>query len=615
MAKDIIVIDFETHYGKDYSLSKMSTQQYVDDPRFEVIGVAIKVGKEKTQWFTGTHEETKKFLDQFNWANAIVVAHNALFDATIMTWKFGIKPYLWADTLSMARAIHGTEVGGSLAKLVTYYELGEKGTEVINALGKRRQDMIDDGTLAAYGDYCINDVELTYALFKKLAPRFVADEVKLIDMTIRMHSEPALMLDHDILEGHLETVRRKKDTLLERCGYEKSDLMSNPKFAELLRELGVQPPTKISLTTGRETYAFAKSDEAMKQLLEHHNPDVQALVAARVGVKSTLEETRTERFLQMSEEGGALPVPLKYYGAMTGRWAATDGTNLQNLPRGSTLKKAIVAPEGYQIVGADLSNIELRVGLYFAGQLDKLNLLARGTDLYKDFASSVFNVAYDDVDEDQRFIGKTSQLSLIYGTGANKLRNAIKIMSGTDIGEDEAKRIVSLYRQDYPMVKGSWYEGERVLQSILNHEYFDFGRNPKLILPVHGQAGIKLPSGLFLRYPNLRNVMNEEGRVEWLYSARAEKVRIHGPKTFQNTIQALARCVMGESMVRIHKVFPIALTIHDAVYCVVPNDRVTEAKHLIVSELKQEPTWAPGLPLDAEVGAGQDLSFKMAKLE
>jgi DNA polymerase len=598
-----IVIDFETYYAKDYSLTKLSTQQYVDDPHFEVIGVAVKVNSQPTEWFT------------YDWGNAIVVAHNALFDATILTWRFGIKPYLWADTLSMARAVHGTEVGGSLAKLAVHYALGEKGTEVINALGKRRQDMINDGSLDAYGEYCKNDVDLTHALFKKMAPMFGKDEAKLIDMTIRMHSEPSLMLDHDILEGHLETVRRKKETLLERCGYDKSDLMSNPKFAELLRELGVQPPTKISITTGKETFAFAKSDDAMKQLLEHPNPDVQALVAARVGVKSTLEETRTERFLKMSDEGGALPVPLKYYGAMTGRWAATDGTNLQNLPRGSTLKKAIIAPEGYQIVGADLSNIELRVGLYFAGQIDKLNLLARGTDLYKDFAASVFDVAYDDVDEDQRFIGKTSQLSLIYGTGANKLRNAIKMMSGKDIGEAESKRIVNLYRQDYPMVKGAWYEGERVLQSILNHEAFAFGRNPNLVLDVMGNTGIRLPSGLYLRYPNLRQVMNDVGRPEWFYSSRAERVRIHGPKCFQNTIQALARCVMGESMVRIHKVFPVALTIHDAVYCVVPDAQVEQAKHLIVSELKREPSWAPGLPLDAEVGAARSLSFKMGKLE
>jgi DNA polymerase len=610
-----IVIDFETYYAKDYSLTKLSTQQYVDDPHFEVIGVAVKVNSQPTEWFTGTMEETQQFLDQYDWGNAIVVAHNALFDATILTWRFGIKPYLWADTLSMARAVHGTEVGGSLAKLAVHYALGEKGTEVINALGKRRQDMINDGSLDAYGEYCKNDVDLTHALFKKMAPMFGKDEAKLIDMTIRMHSEPSLMLDHDILEGHLETVRRKKETLLERCGYDKSDLMSNPKFAELLRELGVQPPTKISITTGKETFAFAKSDDAMKQLLEHPNPDVQALVAARVGVKSTLEETRTERFLKMSDEGGALPVPLKYYGAMTGRWAATDGTNLQNLPRGSTLKKAIIAPEGYQIVGADLSNIELRVGLYFAGQIDKLNLLARGTDLYKDFAASVFDVAYDDVDEDQRFIGKTSQLSLIYGTGANKLRNAIKMMSGKDIGEAESKRIVNLYRQDYPMVKGAWYEGERVLQSILNHEAFAFGRNPNLVLDVMGNTGIRLPSGLYLRYPNLRQVMNDVGRPEWFYSSRAERVRIHGPKCFQNTIQALARCVMGESMVRIHKVFPVALTIHDAVYCVVPDAQVEQAKHLIVSELKREPSWAPGLPLDAEVGAARSLSFKMGKLE
>ena len=606
MARSIITVDFETFYDKNFSLSKLSTQQYVDAPRFEVIGVAVKVDDGPTKWFSGTKDETEEFLKRYDFENSYLLAHNALFDATIITWKFGIVPFKILDTLSMARAVHGTEVGGSLAKLALHYDLGEKGTEVVNALGKRRQDFQPD-ELEAYASYCVNDVELTYKLFKKLAPKFGKDEIDLIDMTVRMHSEPTLLLDYDVLDGHLQKVRYDKENLLSKCGYEKSDLMSNPKFADLLRELGATAPTKISIATGKETYAFAKTDDAMKQLLEHPNPDVQALVAARVGVKSTLEETRTERFLAMAEDGGALPVPLKYYGAMTGRWAATDGTNLQNIPRGSTLKKAIVAPKGYKIVGLDLSNIELRVGLYFANQLDKLKLLAQGIDLYKDFASAVFNVAYDDVDDNQRFIGKTSQLSLIYGTGHKKLRNAIKMMSGRDIGEALANDIVQKYRQDYPLVKASWYEGERVLQSIRNHEYFDFGRNPDLVLGVHGTAGIKLPSGLFLQYPNLRQVVAENGKNEWVYSARAEKVRIHGPKCFQNTIQALARCVMGEAMLRINKAYPIALTIHDSCYTVVPDTEAREAFDFMMAELVKPPSWAPGLPLAAEGGIGQNL--------
>ena len=532
----------------------------------------------KTVTFSGSRNQTAAFLNEYDWGSAAVLCHNTLFDATILSYKFGIKPKLWLDTLSMARALHGTEVGGSLKALAEYYGVGEKGTEVMNALGKRRLQFREP-ELEAYMQYCANDVDLTYEIFKRMAPHFNKSEIKLIDMTLRMHTEPKLLLDDAVLTSHLHRVKQKKEELMARVAADKSELMSNPQFAEALKAHGVAPPMKMSLRTGKETFAFAKSDEGMKALLDHENPDVQALVAARLGVKSTLEETRTQRFIDMAGRFGKLPVPLKYYGAMTGRWAATDGTNLQNLPRGSTLKEAIIAPEGWKIVGADLSNIELRVGLYFAGQMDKLKLLAEGVDLYKDFASSVFNVGYDDVDDDQRFIGKTSQLSLIYGTGPNKLRNAIKMMSGKDIGEDEAKRIVDIYRRDYVRVKESWYKGDKVLHAIRDNTAMTFGE--VIPLTVAGEEGIELPSKLFLRYPDLR-----QQEREWTYAQRRERIRIHGPKTFQNTIQALARCVMGESMVRIAKKLPVVLTIHDAVYCLVPDQIVDKAKRFIVEELK-----------------------------
>ena len=609
---DVITIDFETFYDKDYSLSRLTTESYVNDKRFEIIGLAVKVNDKETVSCTGSRSYVLDFLDTFDFENSAVLAHNALFDATILTWRCNIKPKLWLDTLSMARAIHGTEVGGSLKALADHYQVGEKGTEVMNALGKRRL-RFSQPELDAYMAYCKNDVDLTYEIFKFMAPYFSKEEIKLIDMTIRMHAEPKLMLDHLVLTEHLYNVRKRKEELMARVTADKTELMSNPKFAESLEALGVSPPTKISLRTGKETYAFAKSDEGMKALLEHPFPDVQALVAARIGVKSTLEETRTQRFIDMADRFGKLPVPLKYYGAMTGRWAATDGTNLQNLPRGSALKEAIIAPEGWKIVGADLSNIELRVGLYFAGQLDKLKLLADGVDLYKDFASSVFDVAYDDVDEGQRFIGKTSQLSLIYGTGPGKLRNAIKMMSNKDIGEVEAKRIVDIYRRDYSMVKSSWYEGDSVLHAMRDNSGEVFGE--VIPLSVLGAAGIKLPSGLFLRYPDLKQHVTDSGRKEWSYAQRKERVRIHGPKCFQNVIQGLARCVMGEAMVRIAKKLPVVLTIHDAVYCLVPDHLVERAATFIVEELKRPPAWAPDLPLDAEVGAGQNIAFKMTKLE
>lgn len=608
---DIITVDFETFYSTEYSLTKMPTQAYLDDPQFEVIGVAVKRNDEPTQSFTGTKEEIALFLCTFDWATSAILAHNALFDTSILTWHFGQKPKMILDTLSMGRALHGTEVGGSLDMMSRFYRVGIKGKEVVEAKGKRRADFSAED-LNQYMAYCRNDVELTYALFKQMAPLFNKTEIKLIDMTCRMHSEPKLQLELTILEDHLYSVKQKKAQLLADAGIAQAYFMSNDKFAELLREIGIDPPMKTSLRTGKQAYAFAKTDEGMKALLDHEDLRIQTLAAARVGVKSTLEETRTERFINMAKIGGALPVPLKYYGAMTGRWSATDKINLQNVPRGSTLKKAIVAPAGYKIVGADLSNIELRVGLYFSGQMDKVRLLAEGRDLYRDFIAPIFGVAYEDVNDDQRFIGKTSQLSLIYGTGAKKLRNAIKVLSNKDIGEELAQTLVNRYRSEYTKVKQSWYDGEKVLQHIHDNYLYTFGET--IPLSVEGRRGIILPSGLHLRYPELHRI-EEDGRLEWRYKVRKKPERIHGPKCYQNTIQALARCVMGEAMVRINKRYPVALTIHDAVYCVVPEAEADEARRFIITELRVPPTWAQDIPLDAEGGYGDDLSFKMKKLE
>ena len=595
----IIGIDFETYYAKDYSLSKISTQAYVDHPHFEVIGVAVRVNDEPTEWFSGTMEETQVWLSKFDWVNAWVYAHNAMFDATILTWRFGIKPKLWIDTLSMARAVHGTEVGGSLAKLAIHYKLGEKGTEVVNALGKRRVDFTEED-LDKYGEYCINDVDLTYGLFLNLAPHFNKTEMKLIDMTIRMHSEPQFILDIPTLEDHLYHTKKRKEELLSASGIAKEDLMSNNKFADILRSYGVTPPLKISPATGKETYAFAKTDEEMKELLDFPDFDVQAIVAARLGTKSTLEESRTERFIEIANAGGAMPIPLKYYGAdVTGRWSGCDGVNMQNLPRSSPIKHAIQAPEGYVIVGADLSNIELRVSLYFSGQMDKLQIIADGLDLYKDFAATAFKVGYDEVTKEQRFVGKTSILGLGFGTGAAKLRESIRAMSGNDIGKDEAERIVNLYRSEFDKVKATWNEGTQVLRDMRDNVTSNFGA---INLKVMGRQGILLPSGLYLKYPDLIE------QDEWTYSShRGSRRKIYGGKVVQNCIQSLARCIMGEAMVRITRRYKIALTIHDSCYCVVPKEEAQEAFDFIIGELCKEPRWMPGIPLGAEGAFGVTL--------
>lgn len=601
---NILTIDFETFYSRDFSLSKMTTEEYVRHPEFEVIGVAVKVNDEKTKWFSGTKADTFKFLNGFDWDNSIGLAHNAVFDFAILNWCFELRPKKIADTLSMARAIHGTEVGGSLASLSQHYELGEKGTEVVNALAKKRIDFSAED-LARYGDYCINDVDLTYRLFNVLAPDFPVSGLNLIDLTIRMFTEPVLGLDVIRLKNHLADVQFKKSELMKRIDTHKDALMSNPQFAQALILHKVTPPTKISPTTGKETYAFSKTDEEFKALLEHEDTTVQALVAARLGVKSTIEETRTERFIQIAERG-RLPIPLRYYAAHTGRWGGDDKVNMQNLPRSSPLKKAISAPPGYMFVDSDSSQIEARTLAWLAEQNDLVEAFEKGEDVYKIMASAIYGKPVEAITKEERFVGKTTILGAGYGMGSVKFKNQLKVF-GVDLPEEECKRIITVYRETYPRIPTLWRQAGDALVAIANEQTAILGREG--VLAVEGAKGIRLPNGLYIKYPNLRRWVNDQGKEELVYDTKKGKTvipnRIYGGKVIENVCQALARIVVGEQMLRVAKKYKVVMTVHDAIGCVVPEHEAETGKEYVEMCMRMRPDWAHDLPLNCEAGVAK----------
>lgn len=600
---NIITIDFETYYDREFSLSKITTEEYVRDDRFETIGLAVKENDGETRWITGSHDEVATALAGYDWGNSFVLAHNALFDASILTWRFGIKPMAWLDTLSMARAVHGSEVGNSLAKLVDHYKLGEKGTEVVNALGKRRADF-DDGALRAYAGYCINDVELTYGLFLILVQHFKQSELKLIDLTIKMFSDPVMVLDLPLLEQHLEEVKERKERLLEAVQQDREALMSNQKFADLLIKCGVIPPMKVSPTTGKDTLALAKSDEGFKALAEHPDERVQALVAARLGNKSTLEETRTQRFIDIAKRG-RMPVPLQYYAAHTGRWGGTDKINLQNLPsrgaNGGKLKKAICAPKGHVIIDSDSAQIEARVLAWLAGQTDLTEAFRDGKDVYKLMASAIYGKPVEEISKEERFVGKTTILGSGYGMGAVKFQAQLKTF-GTEINEGEAKHIVDVYRSTYPMIPKLWERGGEAIEAMANNQSVPFGNG---CVAVSGKQGILMPNGLYQRYPNLRLMLDDNGKHQYMYDAKRGLNKIYGGKLVENICQGLARCIIGEQMIRIAKRYRVVLTVHDAVACVVKEEEVDEALAYVEECMRWVPDWAEGLPLNCEAGYGK----------
>ena len=604
---NLITIDFETFYEKStFSLSKLTTEEYVRSDRFEVIGVAVKVNDGETEWGSGTHEQIKSWLQTYDWENSGVLAHNMMFDGFILSERFGIQPKIYLDTLCMGRALHGVEVGGSLGALTERYGIGEKGTEVQNASGKNRVDFNPED-LERYGDYCINDVELTYKLFNIMMNRgFPKKELKLIDLTLRMFCQPKLDLNLNLLEMHLTDIKEKKDNLLIQAGIEdKGELASNPKFAALLESFGVPVPMKISPTTGKETYALAKNDEEFKALAEHPDVRVQALVAARLGTKSTLEETRTERFIGIAKRG-LMPVPLKYYAAHTGRWGGSDSLNLQNLPsRGDNagkLKKAIEAPEGYVILDADSSQIEARVLAWLSGQNDLVEAFRDGKDVYKIMASAIYGKSVEEITKEERFVGKTTILGAGYGMGAQKFRAQLKTF-GAEVTEGEARHIIQVYRETYPHIVQLWRQAQLALEALTKDSVTSLGRDGVLEL-VPAERAIRMPSKLLLRYDGLIPTRDEKG-IQYQYKTRYGWNKIYGGKVIENVCQAIARCIIGEQMIKVSKKYPVVLTVHDAIACIAPEEEAKEAQAYVEECMRWTPDWAKGLPVNCEAGYGE----------
>lgn len=616
---DIVTIDFETYYDKDFSLSKITTEAYVRDPRFEVIGVGIKVNDHPADWYSGS--DTGKFLRSLDYSKRAILCHNTVFDGAILSWKYGIKPRLWLDTLSMARPWHGLTVGGSLKKLADFYKLGAKGDEVIRTMGKRRVDFSPD-EMDAFGRYCINDIELTYALFNKLKGRFNTTELMLIDQTIRMYTEPTIVLDKALLEQHLIEVKERKSELLSDLfaladteEEIRTSLMSNVSLARILEAMGVDAPMKISPATGKETYAFSKTDKDFTDLLEHPDERVRAVVAARLGVKSTLDETRTTSLIGVAERG-PLPIMLNYYGAHTGRFSGGDKMNLQNLPRGGTLRRALCAPAGKVLVASDSSQIEARVVAWVAGQDNLLHAFREGRDVYSEFATEVYGRKITKADKLERHVGKTAVLGLGYGMGATKFKATLALGAGgikVDMEEGEAKRIVQTYRNKYPLIPQLWNRCGWALGEMVQDRVGEI----RPYLPF-AKERIGLPNGLQLNYPLLQQ---DNGGFRFCSDARtyiqAVKARliggdavpvkwtyVYGGKVVENIVQALARIVVAEQMVKIGQQYKTVLQVHDEVVIMVDEDEAEDALAFVESVMKTPPAWAPDLPVNCEAHIG-----------
>lgn len=653
---DTLGLDFETYFSDEYSVKKLGTEPYVRDPRFETILCSVKINDAPAFWLLP--DRLRHFFDnEVDWENTAAIAQHAHFDGLILSHHYGHKPAMWIDTLSMARVIDGPKAKNSLAELAIRHNVGVKGDATRWAKGLHAADFTAQQT-REYGHYCNHDNELTYRLANIFLAQIPARELRLIDLTIRMFTEPRFVGNTKLLAGAVESEAARKQALLDSLALDKSQFTSKEKFSELLKACGVEPPTKPSPTSGLPIYAFAKTDPGMQELLEHDEELVRVLAETRLSATSNIIQTRAQRFHDASVRG-PMPVYLRYAGAHTYRWSGGDGTNYQNMtsqsatrPEMLVLKQAHEAPPGYKIVSADSSQIEARVTAWLAGQHDLVTAFREKRDVYSEFASVIYNRMIDRKKNKDDFIpgmlGKVSILGLGYGMGWYKFSlELLKGMLGAppiqftmkDIETlgiepsrflnnphytkrvDEmisrlefndllvhcvvAEHIVNLYRAKNAAIAGVpktqnvglWGTCDMAINAMLSGQEFRFG--PNGLLRTAGES-IVLPNGLSLNY---RGLQAENGQASY-FNGRT-RTKIYGSLLTENLSQALARIIVADQMLDVADVGynPITMT-HDQFAVLAPSEDAPGVLQFMLETMSSEHPYFPGLPLAAEGGFG-----------
>jgi hypothetical protein len=341
----IITLDFETYFGSDYTLSNMTTEEYVRDSRFEAHGAAV-VENGQAIWLDAREiaawcAHACRLQEQGQ--RICLIAQHAHFDGLILNHHFSFRPDFWMDTLSMARVVFGPGVKNSLGDIASRLGLGTK-TVPYDLFRDRHWHELAPDVQRQVADGCCQDALLTHkaaGIMLKGGPNvpypFPASELPIVDLTVRMFTEPVLIGDIEALGEAWQAEQALKKDLFRRASemagttIEPADLRKDGLFAQLLEQFGVEPETKVT-TKGNEKYAFAKSDYFMQDLLTDEDEDVALLAECRLKAQSSIYQTRIERYGSMALRG-PMCIYLAYGAAHTRRWGGGDKTNFQNLPR------------------------------------------------------------------------------------------------------------------------------------------------------------------------------------------------------------------------------------------------------------------------------------------
>ncbi len=522
----------------------------------------------------------------------------------------------------MSKAVLGKSIiGHKLEDLANHFGLEPKGK--MGCEGLRELSASEEKALATY---CKHDVELTRTIFNRLKGEFPDNQYKLMDWTVRTFVLPKLRLNVPLLKEAAERERADKAAMFAALNVERKTLTSNPQFAALMESYGYTVPLKQSPKAkdkdGKPKIvpAFSKQDTAFLNLLTSPDDRLRTLCEARVAAKSHIIETRADNLVLVGSTGN-FAFDVEFSGAdMTHRFSGGSGYggNPQNFNRcqdpesheeaehecKGVLRKAVGVSPNESFVVCDAANIDLRFVAYLSGDRVLVEAFEKGLDVYCGFASDFYGRVITKKDKAERFFGKTAELSLPYGSGWETFKSMVRQKTGQTISEQVAKQTVALYRAKHSGVVAFWNFLDRSIALINHPSELPLGSTPLKI----GKGAVVLPSGLRIKFMNLRQRTGRFGKPEWCFDLYEDRHLVtnslYGSYLFGLICQALA----GEHCKEVAQKFLPYLTgfVHDETQLVTPKLIAPALAKQMLKAMSTPPKWLPKMKLEAEIGIGPD---------
>ena len=630
----VVSVDFETRSAVD--LRKTGVYKYASDPSTDIWCMAYKApwSDDVQVWLPGNALDAH--LEDWIMAGGLLSAWNANFERTIWNeimvgryqWpRTSIKQ--WRCTMAQASAMGLPRALGQAAAVLGVEEQKDKTGAALMLRMARPRKVNADGSYTWWNTkakidtlvaYCEQDVRTELSVAETL--NAMPDSERRLYQLDQRINDRGVKVDLDLIER----VSKLANSASENIDAEIKRLTNGQvKAATNAMDL-----TAWLRSYGLKVKSVDKQTVTRMLGMEKLHPIIKQVLRLRQdGAKSST--AKYEAMVNAANADDRMRGLLMYHGAATGRWSGRL-VQPQNFPRpqkkqaeldeiiaklkadedvseygagtvlaSDLLRSMLIAEDGHRLMFADYSAIEARVLAWIAGQNDLVETFRKGGDVYKEMASAIYNINVENVTDGQRQVGKMAILGCGYGMGGKRFAEQCATM-GINVDEDEAKRIVSVYREKNNRIAQYWRDSENDFVEMVKGA----GRVGSVELP--------LPSGRSLTYHNPRIIqretpwgaMRDTAQVDTLNSVTRQWVSqiIWGGLLTENVVQATARDLMATAMMALElKGYNVILSVHDEIICEVPDDFGSLDE--MIDIMTRVPAWAQGCPINAEGKEGK----------